>query len=196
MIGAIVRAVVVAVIATLTWRRWSSSRPPGGRSCRHLPAGHGRGGRAGAGRLAAGDLPAAAGVGVRRRPGGAGRRRTGRRRSWTGWPGCWHCPAPAPCTPTPGCAPSCGRWPADRLRWSLAVDLDGDPASARAALGEAGWALLARDQRDLPDREGTWAAAGGAGRADRQPGAHRRARTRRGRRTPRGTARRTGRPLP
>jgi hypothetical protein len=42
---------------------------------------------------------------------------------------------------------------ADRLRWSLAVDLDADPAAARAALGEAGWALLARDQRDLPDRE-------------------------------------------
>jgi hypothetical protein len=42
---------------------------------------------------------------------------------------------------------------ADRLRWSLAVDLDADPAAARAALGEAGWALLARDPRDLPDRE-------------------------------------------
>jgi hypothetical protein len=42
---------------------------------------------------------------------------------------------------------------ADRLRWSLAVDLDGDPGAARAALGEAGWALLARDQRDLPERE-------------------------------------------
>ncbi|HET8787814.1 MAG TPA: hypothetical protein VFO47_03600, partial [Actinomycetes bacterium] len=42
---------------------------------------------------------------------------------------------------------------ADRLRWSLAVDLDRDPAAARAALGEAGWALLARDQRDLPSRE-------------------------------------------
>ncbi|HYN17214.1 MAG TPA: hypothetical protein VEY96_03895 [Actinomycetes bacterium] len=42
---------------------------------------------------------------------------------------------------------------ADRLRWSLAVGLDSDPAAARAALGEAGWALLARDQRDLPDRE-------------------------------------------
>jgi hypothetical protein len=42
---------------------------------------------------------------------------------------------------------------ADRLRWSLAVDLDRDPDAARAALGEPGWALLARDQRDLPDRE-------------------------------------------
>ena len=42
---------------------------------------------------------------------------------------------------------------ADRLRWALAVDLDAHPAAARAALGEAGWALLARDQRDLPDRE-------------------------------------------
>ena len=42
---------------------------------------------------------------------------------------------------------------ADRLRRALAVDLDADPAAARAALGEAGWALLARDQRDLPDRE-------------------------------------------
>jgi hypothetical protein len=42
---------------------------------------------------------------------------------------------------------------ADRLRWSLAADLDADPAAARAALGEAGWALLARDRRDLPDRE-------------------------------------------
>jgi len=42
---------------------------------------------------------------------------------------------------------------ADRLRWSLAVDLDADRAAARAVLGEVGWALLARDQRDLPDRE-------------------------------------------
>jgi hypothetical protein len=42
---------------------------------------------------------------------------------------------------------------ADRLRWSLGIDLDADPAAARAALGEAGWALLGRDQRDLPDRE-------------------------------------------
>jgi hypothetical protein len=42
---------------------------------------------------------------------------------------------------------------ADRLRWARAVDLDGDPAAARAALGETGWALLARDQRDLPERE-------------------------------------------
>ena len=42
---------------------------------------------------------------------------------------------------------------ADRLRWSLAVDLDADPGPARSALGEAGWALLARDQRDLPSRE-------------------------------------------
>jgi hypothetical protein len=42
---------------------------------------------------------------------------------------------------------------ADRLRWALAVDLDSDPGAARAALGEAGWALLGRDQRDLPDRE-------------------------------------------
>jgi hypothetical protein len=41
---------------------------------------------------------------------------------------------------------------ADRLRWSLAVDLDTDPA-ARAALGEAGWALLGPDPRGLPDRE-------------------------------------------
>jgi hypothetical protein len=42
---------------------------------------------------------------------------------------------------------------ADRLRWSLAVDLDADPAAARAALGDTGWALLARRPRDLPDRE-------------------------------------------
>jgi len=42
---------------------------------------------------------------------------------------------------------------ADRLRWSLAVDLDRDPDAARAALGEPGWELLARDQGDLPDRE-------------------------------------------
>jgi hypothetical protein len=42
---------------------------------------------------------------------------------------------------------------ADRLRWALAVDLDGDPAAARAALGETGWALLARDARDLPERD-------------------------------------------
>ena len=39
------------------------------------------------------------------------------------------------------------------LRWSLAVDLDRDPDAARAAIGEPGWALLARDQRDLPARE-------------------------------------------
>jgi hypothetical protein len=42
---------------------------------------------------------------------------------------------------------------ADRLRWAQAVDLDADPAAARAALGDTGWALLARDQRDLPERE-------------------------------------------
>jgi hypothetical protein len=42
---------------------------------------------------------------------------------------------------------------ADRLRWSLGVDLDADPAAARAALGPAAWALLGRDQRDLPERE-------------------------------------------
>jgi hypothetical protein len=42
---------------------------------------------------------------------------------------------------------------ADRLRWSLGIDLDADPAAARAALGEDGWALLGRDQHDLPDRE-------------------------------------------
>jgi hypothetical protein len=42
---------------------------------------------------------------------------------------------------------------ADRLRWSLGVDLDADPAAARAALGDVGWAMLARDRRDLPDRE-------------------------------------------
>ena len=42
---------------------------------------------------------------------------------------------------------------ADRLRWSLAVDLDADPAAARAALGDAGWALLTRGQHDLPARE-------------------------------------------
>ena|GEM_PF-480728 len=42
---------------------------------------------------------------------------------------------------------------ADRLRWSLAVDLDADPGSARAALGDAGWALLARDPRAVPDRD-------------------------------------------
>jgi len=44
---------------------------------------------------------------------------------------------------------------ADLLRWSLAVDLDRDPDAARAAIGEPGWALLARDQRDLPAREAT-----------------------------------------
>ncbi|MET0478950.1 MAG: hypothetical protein ABW222_13470, partial [Actinomycetota bacterium] len=32
-------------------------------------------------------------------------------------------------------------------------DLDRDPDAARAAIGEPGWALLARDQRDLPARE-------------------------------------------
>jgi hypothetical protein len=42
---------------------------------------------------------------------------------------------------------------ADRLRWSLAVDLDGDPAPARAALGETGWALLGPGSGRLPDRE-------------------------------------------
>ena len=28
-----------------------------------------------------------------------------------------------------------------------------DAATARAVLGEVGWALLARDQRDMPERE-------------------------------------------
>jgi hypothetical protein len=42
---------------------------------------------------------------------------------------------------------------ADRLRWSMAVDLDRDPAAARAALGEAGWTLLGGDPGRLPDRE-------------------------------------------
>ena len=42
---------------------------------------------------------------------------------------------------------------ADRLRWWRAVDLDGDPAAARAALGETGWALLGPDSGSLPDRE-------------------------------------------
>ena len=36
---------------------------------------------------------------------------------------------------------------------SLAIDLDRHPEAARAALGEPGWALLTRDQLDLPDRE-------------------------------------------
>jgi hypothetical protein len=49
---------------------------------------------------------------------------------------------------------------ADRLRWSLGVDLDADPAAARAALGETGWGLLGRDQRDLPDREAAGPAPG------------------------------------
>jgi hypothetical protein len=42
---------------------------------------------------------------------------------------------------------------ADRLRWWRAVDLDRDPAAARAALGETGWALLGPDSGSLPDRE-------------------------------------------
>jgi hypothetical protein len=39
-----------------------------------------------------------------------------------------------------------------RLRTELRP-VAADRAAARAALGEAGWALLARDPRDLPDRE-------------------------------------------
>jgi hypothetical protein len=42
---------------------------------------------------------------------------------------------------------------ADRLSWSRGVDLDADPAAARAALGETGWKLLGPDPGDLPDRE-------------------------------------------
>jgi hypothetical protein len=42
---------------------------------------------------------------------------------------------------------------ADRLSWSLGVDLDADPATARAALGEAGWALLRPDPGPPPDRD-------------------------------------------
>jgi hypothetical protein len=42
---------------------------------------------------------------------------------------------------------------ADRLRWSLGVDLDADPAAARAALGETGWRLLGPDPGRPPDRE-------------------------------------------
>jgi len=42
---------------------------------------------------------------------------------------------------------------ADRLRWWRGVDLDADPAAARAALGETGWRLLGPDPGPLPDRE-------------------------------------------
>jgi hypothetical protein len=42
---------------------------------------------------------------------------------------------------------------ADRLSWSLGVDLDADPEEARAALGETGWTLLGNDPATLPDRE-------------------------------------------
>jgi hypothetical protein len=40
----------------------------------------------------------------------------------------------------------------DRLAWWLGVDLDADPAAARAALGEAAWALVRPDPGELPDR--------------------------------------------
>jgi hypothetical protein len=42
---------------------------------------------------------------------------------------------------------------ADRLAWWNGIDLDADPAAARAALGEAAWALVRPDPGEPPDRD-------------------------------------------
>jgi hypothetical protein len=42
---------------------------------------------------------------------------------------------------------------ADRLSWSLGVELDADPVAARAAVGEAAWPLVRPDPGQPPDRE-------------------------------------------
>jgi hypothetical protein len=42
---------------------------------------------------------------------------------------------------------------ADRLSWSRGIELDHDPVAARAALGEAAWALVRPDPGELPNRE-------------------------------------------
>ena len=63
---------------------------------------------------------------------------------------------------------------ADRLRWSLAVDLDGEPDAARAA-ARRGRMGAARPRPARPARPGGGRPVpGGPGRADRQPGTDRR----------------------
>jgi hypothetical protein len=49
--------------------------------------------------------------------------------------------------------PELRRVAADRLSWSRGIELDDDPVAARAALGEAAWALVRPDPGELPDRE-------------------------------------------
>jgi hypothetical protein len=49
--------------------------------------------------------------------------------------------------------PELRRVAADRLSWSRGIELDADPAAARAALGEAAWPLVRPDPGNLPDRE-------------------------------------------
>jgi hypothetical protein len=49
--------------------------------------------------------------------------------------------------------PELRRVAADRLSWSRGIELDDDPAAARAALGEAAWALVRPDPGELPDRD-------------------------------------------
>jgi hypothetical protein len=49
--------------------------------------------------------------------------------------------------------PELRRVAADRLAWSLGIELDADPAAARAALGEAAWPLVRPDPGETPDRE-------------------------------------------
>jgi hypothetical protein len=49
--------------------------------------------------------------------------------------------------------PELRRVAADRLSWSLGIELDADPAAARAALGEAAWPLVRPDPGETPDRE-------------------------------------------
>jgi hypothetical protein len=41
----------------------------------------------------------------------------------------------------------------DRLSWSRGIELEDDPAAARAALGETAWALVRPDPGEPPDRE-------------------------------------------
>jgi hypothetical protein len=49
--------------------------------------------------------------------------------------------------------PELRRVAADRLSWSRGIELDADPAAARAAVGEAAWPLVRPDPGETPDRE-------------------------------------------
>jgi hypothetical protein len=55
--------------------------------------------------------------------------------------------------------PELRRVAADRLSWSRGIELDADPAAARAAVGEAAWPLIRPDPGETPAREAPGVAA-------------------------------------